>query len=495
MRRLVTTGLVLALIGASVVALAAKERKPSSRKSTQTISQPVLAKGDPRLAQMVARSGVRQSDLSLLVLDGDGPNARVVLELNSTTPKVPASVTKLVTAAVTLREFPPGTHFSTKLLGEGEQKGSVLEGNLILKGGGDPSFTADKLFQLVSRLERTGLRQVRGDIVVDDSYFDDVRFDPSRDLEHVDNAYNAPVGAMSFNWNTVTFYVRPGAKVGQPGRVLVEPPNDYIRVRGAVRTAKGKSAPRVGLRRVKDPDFVGDTFEASGSIGERVREMTAYKSITQPDLWSGAALKSYMQQAGIHVSGNVYRGTAGKRARLIVQIEGKSIEEILLDMNKHSNNFVAEMLAKNLAARVAQPGTMENGMARMAEYMRALGLSDREFVLANPSGLSSVNRLSARALVRVLQDMHGNFQFQPEFIGSLPVAGVDGTLRKRLRGSPARRWVRAKTGYIDGAITLAGYAGREDGGRVAFAFLYNGGSPGYKVRKLYDQLCIELVGR
>ena len=493
MRRLVIAGLIVALFGASLVALAAKERKPKA-KASQTVSQPVLAKGDPTLARMVARGGVRQSDLSLLIVEGDGPDARVILELNSTTPKIPASVTKLVTAAVTLREFPPGTHFTTRLLGEGVQKGSVLEGNLILQGRGDPSLTADRLYQLVGKLARTGLREVRGDIVVDDSYFDDVRFDPSRDLEHVDNAYDAPVGAMSFNWNTVTFYVRPGARAGQPARVLVEPPNDYIRVRGVVKTAKGKSAPRVALRRVKDPDFVGDTFEAFGSIGENIREMTAYKAITQPDLWSGAALKSYMREQGIRVTGSVYRGTTGKRARLIVQMDGKSVEEILLDMNKHSNNFVAEMLAKNLAARVQEPGTMENGMARMRDYLRALGVPEPEAVLVNPSGLTSLNRLSARALVRVLQDMHGNFQFQPEFIGSLPVAGVDGTLRKRLRGSPARRWVRAKTGYIDGAITLAGYAGRADGRRMAFAFLYNGGSPGYKVRKLYDQLLIELVG-
>ncbi|MGH8529967.1 MAG: D-alanyl-D-alanine carboxypeptidase/D-alanyl-D-alanine endopeptidase [Nevskiales bacterium] len=450
--------------------------------------------GDARLIQIVNESGVRLSDLSLLAVEGDSPSARVRLQLNPITARIPASVTKLVTAAVTLREFPPGTHFTTRVLGEGVQKGSVLEGNLILQGRGDPSFTSDKLYQLVNRLARTGLREVRGDIVVDDSYFDDVRFDPSRDLDHVDNAYDAPVGAMSFNWNTVTFYVRPGAKAGQPARVLADPPSDYIRIRGGVKTAAGKSAPRVGLRREKDPDFVGDTFVASGGIGAQIREMTAYKSITQPDLWAGAAFKLFLQQQGIKVSGNVYRGTAGKRARLIVQVEGKSVEEILFDMNKHSNNFVAEMLAKNLGARVQQPGTMESGMERMRDYLRALGVTEQEFVLVNPSGLSSVNRLSARALVRVLQDMHGNFQYQPEFIGSLPVAGVDGTLRKRLRGSPARRWVRAKTGYIDGSITLAGFAGREDGGRIAFAFLYNGHSPGYRVRQLYDRLCIELSG-
>ncbi len=472
MRRLIVTGLLLALLSA----------------------RPALAlQGDEELTRIVAASGVRQSDLSLLAVEGDGPAARTRLALNATTPMTPASVTKLVTAAVALREFPPGTRFITKLLGEGVQKGNVLEGNLILKGGGDPSFTVETLRTLVSKLVRTGLREVRGDIVVDDSYFDDVRFDPSRDLEHVDNAYDAPVGAMSFNWNTVVFYVRSGARAGQPASVIPDPASDYIRIRGTVKTIPGKSAPRVGLRRVKDPDFVGDSFEVSGTIGERIREMVAYKSITQPDLWTGAALKLSLQQQGIKVTGNVYRGTAGKRARLITQVEGEPIEQLLLYLNKHSNNFVAEMLVKNLSASIGAPGNMEGGMERMRSYLRALGVAEQEFVLSNPSGLTSRNRLSANALVRVLQDMHGNFQFQPEFIASLPVAGVDGTLRKRLRRSPARRWVRAKTGYIEGAITLAGYAGREDGGRVAFAFLYNGKSPGHKVRQLYDKLCIEMV--
>jgi D-alanyl-D-alanine carboxypeptidase/D-alanyl-D-alanine-endopeptidase (penicillin-binding protein 4) len=129
----------------------------------------------------------------------------------------------------------------------------------------------------------------------------------------------------------------------------------------------------------------------------------------------------------------------------------------------------------------------------MHEYLDELDVGANEFVLSSPSGLSKSSRLSANALVRVLQDMGNNFQYETEFLASLPIAGVDGTLRKRMRKSPARGWVRAKTGYVDGAITLAGYAGREDGGRVSFAFLYNGFSPGYKVQKLWEELCTLLV--
>jgi serine-type D-Ala-D-Ala carboxypeptidase/endopeptidase (penicillin-binding protein 4) len=450
--------------------------------------------GTDDLVESVENSAIPLGDLSLLAVEGNGRNAKVLLSLNPTQAMIPASVTKLITAAASLREFPPGTRFETRVLTSGEQNGKVLNGDIVLKGGGDPSFKPSVLAELVARLARTGISDIRGDILVDDSYFDSVRVDPSRsDTERVDKAYDAPVGAMSFNWNSVGVYVRPGERAGQPARIIIEPESDYIRVRGEVKTAVGRGRPRVGVRRVADPAFAGDSIEVNGFIGQQIEEVMTYKNITQPDIWSGENLKRELKRQGISVSGRVRRGTASFGARTLATIQGDTVQEIVVEMNKASNNFVAEMLAKNLSAQTQPPGNLERGMAIIREYMRSLGLSALEYTLVNPSGLTRDNKLSARALVRVLQDMGGNFQHAPEFMASLPIAGVDGTLRRRLRNTPAERFVRAKTGYVDNVLSLAGYAGHKDGRIVTFAFLFNGKTPTYRVRKLYDDLSEELA--
>jgi D-alanyl-D-alanine carboxypeptidase/D-alanyl-D-alanine-endopeptidase (penicillin-binding protein 4) len=450
--------------------------------------------GTDDLVKSVENSAIPTGQLSLLAVEGTGRNPKVLLSLNPNQALIPASVTKLVTAAAALRTFPPGSRFETRLLSDGERNGKTLNGDLVLKGGGDPSFRASTLAELVSRFARTGIREIRGDILVDDSYFDSVRIDASRsDTERVDKAYDAPVGAMSFNWNTVAVYVRPAPRAGEPARVIIEPASDYIRVRGEVKTAVGRGRPRVGARRVADPAHSGDTIEVNGFIGQQIEEVMAYKNITQPDLWSAANLLQELKRQGITVSGRVQRGTPSFGARELAAVQGDTVQEILVEMNKSSNNFVAEMLAKNLSAQERPPGNLERGMVIVRDYMRSLGLSALEYTLVNPAGLTRDNKLSARALVSVLQDMGGNFQYAPEFLASLPIAGVDGTLRKRLRNTPAERFVRAKTGYVDDVVTLAGYAGHRDGKIVTFAFLYNGRLPVYRVRKLYDDLCEELA--
>jgi D-alanyl-D-alanine carboxypeptidase/D-alanyl-D-alanine-endopeptidase (penicillin-binding protein 4) len=449
---------------------------------------------EEKLRDAVRKSGLPEKSLSLLAVSGSGKNTKTHLSHNAHTALIPASVMKLITAAVALQELPPGTRFRTRLLSDGRIEGNRLMGDLVLKGGGDPSFVSETLWVLVSEFSRTGIREIQGDIVVDDSFFDSVRIDPGRDVDRVDLPYDAPVGAMSFNWNSVAIFIRPGERVGEPARVMTDPASDYMLVRGEIKTVPGRvGADRIRLNRHDDPAFFGNILDVGGSYGQQSGEFVTYRNITRPDLWSGANLALYLRYLGIRVTGKVRAGLASDRARLLAQAEGRPVEQIVVDMNKVSSNYIAEMLTKSISAHRDAPGTMQGGLAVMRDYLDLLDVKSQEYALNSPSGLSRSSRLSANALVSVLQDMGNNFQFETEFMASLPIAGVDGTLRKRMRKSAARGWVRAKTGYIDGAITLAGYAGREDGGRVSFAFLYNGYSPGYKVQKLYEQLCSLLV--
>ena len=406
---------------------------------------------------------------------------------------IPASITKLVTAAASISQFPSGTKFKTTLWSPAQIEDGALRGDLYLRGGGDPGFVSENMWFLVNALTRTGVKNIEGDIVVDDSLFDKLRFDPSRQKERVDRAYDAPTGAMSFNWNSVNIFVRPGKKAGDPALVYADPENQYIQLRAKVETTGKGGKTSVDVDRDESTKGPGDIVIVSGKIALDSKEVVVYKNITQPDLWSGYNLRAFLQQRGISVKGAVKAGVTPNSALLLAEAESKGMHDILADMNKFSNNFVAEMLTKNMAAAQNPPGSIEKGMKILRDYMQTIGVPASQYELYNPSGLTRENKMTAQALWRVLQDMRSQFRYQPEFMNSLAIAGVDGTLKKRMKDSPAERWVRAKTGFLTGVVSLAGYAGRSDGTVIPFVFIYNGSADESQIRALFDHLATALV--
>lgn len=424
------------------------------------------------------------------ILIAESPE-KTLFENQKNKPLIPASVTKVVTASAVLRHFPPGTRMKTELLSSAPVEGGVLKGDLYLKGGGDSGFVSETMWFLVNHFLRNGIRRIEGQIVVDDSLFDRLRFDPSRQKERVDRAYDAPTSAMSFNWNSINVFVRPGAKAGEPARVYLDPENEYTSLKGEVVTVKAGSPSGVTVDRQESKG--GDVLTVRGKIAVDSKEIVVFKNITKPELWSGAQLKSFLAQRGVAVSGGVKSGETPRGAKLLAEVESKPIEQMIADLNKFSNNYVAEMLTKSLGLIRSNPGSIEKGMEIINEYMKALGVPDAEYALQNPSGLTRDNRLSAQALWKVLWDVKSQILYEPEFLTSLPIAGVDGTLKRRMKGTPAERWVRAKTGLLTGVVSLAGYAGRPDGRVIPFVLIYNGSAEEWKVRQVFDEIMQVLV--
>lgn len=461
--------------------------------STQAMDVKWAEKQKQNIQTLIAKSGISQNDLGILITGGESSEI-IVSDINSGKKMIPASITKLVTAAATIRAFPPGTKFKTTLWIDGKVSQGVLKGDLYLKGSGDPSFVSENMWFLVNSFLRNSIQKIEGDINVDDTLFDSIRYDSSRQKARVDRAYDAPTGAMSFNWNSVNIFVRPGEKVGDPAKFFVDPENKYIRVVGEIATVAAKSATNISIDRDTDPkNKNGDLIRISGKIASGSKEQVVFKNITQPDFWAGENLRSFLSQRGIVVSGLVKTGPVPSSAKLVAESESKPIENMLSDMNKFSNNYVAEMLTKNIAAKKKVPASMDQGMQALNDYMRVLQVPMSQYELYNPSGLTRENKMSARALWTVLKDIQSQFQYQPEFVNSLPIAGIDGTLKNRMKNTPAERWVRAKTGYLSGVISLAGYAGRSDGTVLPFVFIYNGSADENKARGLFDQILISLV--
>jgi D-alanyl-D-alanine carboxypeptidase/D-alanyl-D-alanine-endopeptidase (penicillin-binding protein 4) len=182
-----------------------------------------------------------------------------------------------------------------------------------------------------------------------------------------------------------------------------------------------------------------------------------------------------------------------RTAKIVSEYESKPIEAILADMNKFSNNYVAEMLTKNLSIVGDEPGTLKKGMAKINEYLARIKLNKDQYYLINPSGLTRENKLSARAMTQLLESVHKDFKIFPEMLVSLPIAGVDGTLKKRMKGEAGERWVRAKTGFLTGVVSLAGYAGRADGRVFQFTFIFNGSTDETRIRNFFDKILNTLV--
>jgi D-alanyl-D-alanine carboxypeptidase/D-alanyl-D-alanine-endopeptidase (penicillin-binding protein 4) len=398
---------------------------------------------------------------------------------------LPASITKLLTASAVLEHFPPGSKFKTELRSSAKQEKSTLKGNLFLVGGGDPSFVSENLWYLVNQFTRIGIKTIEGSIVVDDSLFDSVRYDDSRESVRVDRAYDAPVGAMSFNWNSVNVYVRPGED--SKAQVILDPESDYFTIVNRVKTTSGSSV-QIDVDRKWDPKSQKEIFTVTGKIGKNLKEHLVFANIQKPDLWSGANLKAFLLQRGITITGGIQTGTVSSSAKVLAESESKPIEHILADMNKFSNNYVAEMLTKNMGLKKKSPGNMSSGIQVIREHLKGLGITDQQLDLINPSGLTRENRITAKSLWTVLSYHQNHFSTFPEYLSSLPIGGVDGTLKRRFKDDGLSRRVRAKTGLLNGVISLSGYVENQDKGMIPFVFMYNGPADAGLARDVIDQI-------
>jgi D-alanyl-D-alanine carboxypeptidase/D-alanyl-D-alanine-endopeptidase (penicillin-binding protein 4) len=345
------------------------------------------------------------------------------------------------------------------------------------------------MWYLVNVFRREKIKKIEGDLVIDDSLFDGKRFDESREDQRVDRAYDAPVGAMSLNWNAINVFLRPGLKVGEPASVFVDPESEAVVLDSDLKTAHKTD---YGVSRRSGANGK-DVITVSGKIDQDSKEIAVYKGITNPVTWSGANLKRFLEERGITVTGKIKAGKAPAQGRTLAEAPSKPIEHLLADMNKFSNNYVAEMLTKQLAANKNGLGTLAGGIELIRESVRGAGVSDAEFEIYNPSGLTRDNKFSARALAKVLEKVRKDFRLFPEYVSSLPIAGVDGTLKSRLKTEKTLRWVRAKTGLLTGVVSLAGYIGTESGEMMSFAFIYNGSKDGGQVRSIFDRLISEVL--
>ena len=396
---------------------------------------------------------------------------KTLYSVNSNRLFAPASNVKLLTTAMALKRLRPEYRFKTGLYATTPVGGETLRGDIFIKGFGDPNLVSEQMWLLVKELKNIPLRKVHGDIIADASFFDNnlrVKTWKKGGVE----AYNAPLGALSFNFNTVTVHINPGEKPGDRPVVVVDPNIEFIRVDNRARTVSKSKRSRLIVNRIDRGGH--NEITISGVVSVNHARETYYLNITRPAYYAASVFKEYLRQEGVEVTGKVRVGFVPEGAYEILSHSSMPLSLILRGLNKFSNNFVAEQILKTIGADIyGPPGTTLNGLRAIDEYMQSLKYKPEGFSILDGSGLSRQNRLSPDQIVSVFQDMYADLGVYPEFISALGVMGRDGNVLKRMNGHNSAERARVKTGTLNSVSALSGYFQSADGERFAFSILMN----------------------
>jgi len=401
---------------------------------------------------------------------------------------IPASNAKLITTAVALKELGPDFRFKTQLYTLGKIKNGVLNGDLYIKGFGDPKLVTEQMWLLASALKNLSIENIRGDLIADESYFDSVQRIKTWKKSFGSEPYNAPLGALSFNFNTVKVLATAGQKAGEKVDVIVEPNSDYLKVKNrAVTRGRGRRYHLIVNRMKKDDS---DEIKVTGSLRKGTRLAKYYLNISYPAIYTAKTFKSFLNKIGITINGRTRIGVVPAKARLLLKHRSEPLAVILRGLNKFSNNFVAEQLIKTLGAiKEGVPGSTEKGLKFVDKYMTSLGFGKKDYRLDDGSGLSRTNRVSPNIIVATLEDVYDDWEVYPEFISSLAVIGQEGSVKKRYLRHPRKGTVRVKTGTLDFVSALSGYFQTMDGERIAFSILMNDlKCQAWSAQKIQDKL-------
>lgn len=434
----------------------------------------------PRIDAILAAKALTGATLGVQAVDL--ATGAVLYSRNPDLPLNPASNIKLVTTAAALALLGPEHRYVTRVyVAKKTLKGHTIEGDLYLRGGGDPALITADLYQLASDLRALGITRVTGGLVLDTSLFDKDQLPPGFEQKEELVAYRSPGGALSVNFGTFVVLVRAGKAAGEAALAAIDPPVPSIKIETTATTSAGART-RLGVSIVpadkSGPKGRGDsghdlTIKLSGTIGVDAEPAEYRYPVTHPAEYTAEVFKLMLQQRGIKLAKPTVKlaKVPDDAARLAI-VRSQPLSVLVRSVNKLSNNYMAEHILKTLDPNT--PQTYAGGLARVRGWLVEQGIATAGFSMTNGSGLYDTNRITAAQLAALLVGVHRDFRIAGDFLASMAIAGADGTMRSRLQDSPAQRFVRAKTGTLDEVSALAGYAGAVGKTPVVFAILVGG---------------------
>jgi D-alanyl-D-alanine carboxypeptidase/D-alanyl-D-alanine-endopeptidase (penicillin-binding protein 4) len=391
----------------------------------------------------------------------------------------PASTIKLLTTYAALDLLGPAYAWNTEAFAAGTLKDGVLAGDLVLRGSGDPKLTLENFWLLLRSLRARGVRDIRGDLVLDRAFFPAGEYDPARFDDQPTRPYNTGPDALLVNFKAVRLLFVPDLE-SRAVRILVEPPLPQVQVvNHVVLDAAGSCGDWVNKLKL---DAQGDAASArlafsgpfAASCGERVRNF----SVLAHPQYLLALFRELWREQGGSLAGTVRDGAVPPEAKLVTSVQSPSLSEVVRDINKYSNNVMARQLYLTLGAVGAgAPASADKSARVIRQWLQAKGLAAPGLVLENGSGLSRAERISARSLGELLLAAYQS-AVMPELMASLPVPAVDGTMKKRLSGADVAGQAHIKTGSLSGVRAIAGYVLDARGRRVVVVFIANHANAG-----------------
>jgi D-alanyl-D-alanine carboxypeptidase/D-alanyl-D-alanine-endopeptidase (penicillin-binding protein 4) len=446
--------------------------KPSSPASLQASIDQALA--DPVLAR--AFVGVR---IEILADAGRGVEPSVLYTRDSQKLGIPASNMKLVTLAVAADRLGWNFAYDTRLDAIGPVANGTLDGDLVAVGGGDPSIAGQDwgpapLFgEWADALTRAGIRRVNGRLLSDDRLFDREGLAAGWSWDYIGASYASPSSALSYNENAVVVRITPGSAVGAPAGIEVAPAGHGLSVRNDVTTGAAGSAPRVDVSRAPGTSLL----VVEGSLPLGAAPIVRGASVQDPARFFVEGLRLTLAERGITIRDGVAsmddNGTDTRVRRTIATRTSAPLSTLAGYFLKVSQNFYADMLLKTIARGSGRPGTVSEGTAIVRETIGAWGVAPDEIVMNDGSGLSRYDYLTADAIVAVLRHVWHDDRLRGPFVAALPVAGRDGTLENRMKGTVLDDRVEAKTGTLANVRSLSGYLETTTGKHVVFAIVVN----------------------
>ena len=388
----------------------------------------------------------------------------------------PASVMKLITTNAALDLLTPSYRWKTEIYRDGNVlsdkfSGGVLDGNLIIKGYGDPSFKAQEFWRLLMSLQQLGIKKIKGDLIIDKSYFaKNVGVRHTFDDETW-RAYNAEPSAFLVNGRNTSFKfvaTESGVNISQEFELSeVQIVNNMKLTQGAC----GEWRSRFGYT-VK-PKEVGAVVTFSGTFSPACEERYLELSVFDDEKYAFYTFKKLWKELGGSFNGKLkVQDTPASAVKILEQLS-EPLGYVERDINKWSNNLMARQLLLTIAAeKLSPPATEANGEKALKNWLSAKGLNFKELVIENGSGLSRVERISAEHLGQMLVSAYHS-PVMPELMASLPILAQDGTIKKRLVDSQSNGRAHLKTGSIDGVSAIAGYVLDANNHRHVLVMLVN----------------------
>jgi D-alanyl-D-alanine carboxypeptidase/D-alanyl-D-alanine-endopeptidase (penicillin-binding protein 4) len=510
--------LSLASAGAGTVTFAQKQRErrvaaepaptPNTPETVPETSRSITTRADAprtlvelqsRIEQIVHQPQLEPGFFAVKIISLD--TGQVIYQQNANKFVRPASNMKLYTVAAALDRLTPDYHFVTSVYAKEKPDKGTIKGDLIIYGRGDPSIAArfnngdyfKGINDLADRIVAAGVKRVKGDLVGDESYFNGPPLGSGWEWEDLQWSYGAQVSALTVNDNAIDLTIKPGEKVGAPCFVTTGPPATFMILANNTTTSPRGSKANLQIYR----GLGANTLEITGSLPLGDNVFTGSVAIPDPALAFVSMLRDALVKRGVTVSGRLHTVDARSGGSLlpnpssalaqstnvppqtalteIASMQSPAFSLIAAHTLKPSQNLYTELILRTLGKMTGTNPSQTNedaGLEAVRNFLRQAGVGESELALSDGSGLSRNDMIMADATVQLLTYMSKHRYFGA-FRDALPIAGVDGTLRTRMKGTPAEGNVRAKTGTLSSVASLSGYVTTAAGEHLVFSMMLN----------------------